>query len=281
MGTSSGIVATFTLLIAALNSGDIVRALYTHETSLANIFNTNVDRGDAMRMRELEQTTGVHREVIRIMIREGLLPEPNRPARNAAIYSQAHVTGIAAIRKLQQNSRLTLREIKAVLDRGGMDTSPPPATFQHLGSLLAGLFGLAKAPPVPLATLEARLAHARSDAAAFHQMGMLELLTDEQGEELLSLTDARLVEIWGAIRDAGFVEEAGFPPDNISFYLDAARQVARNEINVFFGNQTATFTDAQAAHMLHTALPLMLEFFGLLRLQAFMEFAEERSTQSD
>ncbi|WP_390902446.1 MerR family DNA-binding transcriptional regulator [Sphingomonas bisphenolicum] len=32
-------------------------------------------------MRELEERTGVHRETIRVYLREGLIPEPARPAK--------------------------------------------------------------------------------------------------------------------------------------------------------------------------------------------------------
>jgi DNA-binding transcriptional MerR regulator len=228
-------------------------------------------------MRELEQRTGVHREVIRIMIREGLLPEPKRPARNSAEYDEAHVRGIAAVRELQQSSRMTLKEIKAVLDEGGLDSARPAATSQHLDSLLAGLFGLDQAPPVSLSALAARMPHAYNDAAAFAELGMLELINTPEGGTSLTLGDARLVEIWGAIREAGFVEETGFPPDNIAFYLDAAKGIARREAEIFFGNSKVTVTEEQAARMLHIALPLMLDFFGLLRLKAFMQAVKDRS----
>lgn len=40
-----------------------------------------------MRMRELEARSGVGRETIRCYIREGLLPEPARAARNSASYT--------------------------------------------------------------------------------------------------------------------------------------------------------------------------------------------------
>ena len=37
-----------------------------------------------MKMRELEQRTGVHRETIRVYLREGLIPEPERPRKTVA-----------------------------------------------------------------------------------------------------------------------------------------------------------------------------------------------------
>ena len=42
-----------------------------------------------MKMKELERETGVGRETIRFYIREGLLPEPERPKRNVAAYGIA------------------------------------------------------------------------------------------------------------------------------------------------------------------------------------------------
>jgi hypothetical protein len=106
---------------------------------------------------------------------------------------------------------------------------------------------------------------------------MLRILHGSDGDAL-TLADARLVEIWGAIRDAGFVEEAGFPPDNIAFYVDAAKVVAQREAEVFFSNSQVPIDELDAARMLHVALPLMLDFFGLLRLKAFMNDLEQRRT---
>lgn len=226
-------------------------------------------------MRELEERTGVNREVIRIMLREGLLPDPVRPARNKAEYDEAHVRGIAAVRELQQSSRMTLREIKAALDGDGLESTRSGATFTHLDALLGGLFGVDEKPAVEIAALEQRLPQARRDALAFEKLGMLRII-DSPGGGALTLGDARLVEIWGAIREAGFVEEAGFPPDNIAFYLDAARTVARREAETFFGNRRIPIGEDDAARMLHIALPLMLDFFGQLRLKSFMQELDRR-----
>ena len=228
-----------------------------------------------MKMRDLEQQTGVSREVIRIMIRQGLLPEPHRPARNSAIYDDAHVRGVRAIRALQRSSRMTLKEIKRALHGDGVDAGSPSSAYAHLDALLTGLFGIDEAPSVPLATLISRFPDAGRDAAAFERLGMLRIIKTSDGEAL-TLADARLVEIWAKIREAGFVEEAGFPPDNIGFYLEAAQTVARQEADIFFGNRQVSIDDDDAARMLHIALPLMLDFFGHLRLKAFMAELENR-----
>lgn len=228
-----------------------------------------------MRMRELERRTGVNREVIRIMIREGVLPEPKRLARNRAEYDETHVRGVAAVRELQLSSRMTLKEIKAALDSGGLDRGATSRPDLHLDELIAGQFGLNQAPPVDLAVLEERLPTARRDAIAFQSIGMLSIFK-ENGREFLSLTDARLVGIWSSIRNAGFVEEIGFAPENIAFYMDAAELIAKHEVDTFLGNSRVPIAPERAAQMLQVALPLMLDFVGLLRLKAFVKALQAR-----
>lgn len=219
-----------------------------------------------MKMRELEQRTGVSREVIRVMIREGLLPQPERRSRNAAEYDEAHVRGIAAIRRLRQSTRLTFKEIRAAMAGNG---GSPASAYASLEELLVSRFGLKNAQPVQISSLSERYPFAERDAHAFAEMGMLSIVGDGP-DASLSLTDARLVEIWGAIREAGFVEESGFPPGNIAFYRDAAQMVARNEARIFFQNSRKKIDDEKSASMLHIALPLMLDFLGLLRMKAFL-----------
>jgi DNA-binding transcriptional MerR regulator len=222
-----------------------------------------------MKMRELEQRTGVDREVIRIMLRKGLIPEPTRPARNLADYNEAHVRAISTVRELQRESRLTLDEIKSIIDGKHLEGRTDAGGYRHLENLLALRFGLHEPRLVPVAAIEKRYPQAERDARAFARMGMLSILEGEAGPQL-TLTDARLVEIWGAIREAGFVEESGFAPENIAFYLKAANEVAAREAAIFFQGSAGKITDERAAEMLQTALPLMLDFFGLLRIRAFI-----------
>ena len=226
-----------------------------------------------MKMRELEERTGVDREVIRILIREGLLPQPERPARNAAEYDESHVKGIAAIRELQKGARLSIRQIKALLNGEGEQQLTPTSPYAHLEQLLSHRFGLDKAPMVSLATLSQRHGTAERDARAFAQMDMLDIEDGPDGPEL-SVSDARLVEIWGRIREAGFVDENGFPPENIAFYKALAEQVAEREAAIFFNASEGRIEEERAAAMLHSALPLMLDFFGLLRVKAFLRLVE-------
>ncbi|MFN7174973.1 MAG: MerR family transcriptional regulator, partial [Thermaurantiacus tibetensis] len=69
-----------------------------------------------MRMRDLERASGIGRETIRFYIREGLLPEPVRTARNAALYGEEHLTRLLAIRRLREDRFLPLGVIRVLLD---------------------------------------------------------------------------------------------------------------------------------------------------------------------
>lgn len=228
-----------------------------------------------MKMAELEKRTGVDREVIRILLRKGLIPEPERPARNAAEYDERHVRAIAVVRELQHGSRLKLDQIKAAMHGNGLEQRGGAETYQHLEELLAIRFGVDQTPSVTVDALVKRYPMARRDAKAFAGMGMLELI-DGNGGERLSLTDARLVEIWGRIREAGFVEEIGFPPENVTFYLEAAELVASKEVEVFLKGSEGRINEERAVAMLQAALPLMLDFLGMLRIKAFLRIMHNK-----
>ena len=227
-----------------------------------------------MKMRELEQRTGVDREVIRVLLHKGLLPEPARPARNVAVYDESHVRAIKVVRELQRGSRLTLDQIGAAMSLGTVAGGAAVTTYRHLEELLAIRFGLDRSPLVAIASLAGSCPSAERDADAFAAMGMLEIV-DLDGTLHVSMTDARLIEIWGQIRAVGFVEETGFPPENIGFYLQAAEEVAAAEARVFLQHSGGRIAEERAAAMLQTALQLMLDFFGLLRLKAFMRNIHE------
>lgn len=222
-----------------------------------------------MKMSELERRTGVNREVIRIFLRKGLIPEPHRPARNAADYDERHVRAVATVRDLQRNGRLSLDQIGDLVKGRGLEPNASNGAYQHLETLLAMRFGVDESPRVALGELAKRLPQAESDAHTFAAMEIIEIATTPDGE-MLSLGDARLVEIWGRIREAGFTEDKGFHPANIAFYKQAAEMIAGEEVRLFFEGSAGRITEDNAAAMLKIALPAMLDFLGLLRLKAFL-----------
>jgi len=221
-----------------------------------------------MKMKELEARTGVGRETIRVYLRFGIIPEPIRAKRNVADYGEEHVRAVLAVRELQRESRLTLTQIAEVVRGRSTEQRIDAGAFQHLEELVATGVGLDNSL-VAISSLIEDNPHALGDARALQAIGAAEVVQDGD-EPKLSLTDARLVTIWGQMRRAGFVESADFPPDILGFYVEAAEFLAGNEATKFLARTEGRISEQEAAAMLDVGLPRMLDFFGLLRLKFFL-----------
>lgn len=226
-------------------------------------------------MRELETKTGVNRETIRVYLREGLLPDPKRPARNVADYDEDHVRAILAVRRLQREAGMTLPEIKATLNGQGNHLSIGASAFAHLEDLVAARIGVPQGL-VPLESLLERNVKALVDAQALARIGLIDLVETPAGT-MLTITDAGLVNIWGGMRKVGFDEDHGFPPEILDYYVGAAEYVASNEARLFLERVEGRIAEDEAAAMLEFALPAMLDFFGIIRQRAFLRFIGDKT----
>ncbi len=66
------------------------------------------------RMSELVDVSGVSRDMIKYYLRANLLPKPRKPRPNLSLYSEKHLLLIQLIRRIQQQTTLSLPEIAAV-----------------------------------------------------------------------------------------------------------------------------------------------------------------------
>ena len=150
--------------------------------------------GAPLKMRDLERLTGVHRETIRVYFRAGLLPAPDRPRRNVAHYTDAHVQAILAVRNLHRSRRIGLQQIRRAMEGDASAIPGDAAAFVHLESLVATRMDTGDAL-VPLAQVEAQSPGAARDAKVFARVGAVTLRRRE-GQIHLSHTDARLLVLW-------------------------------------------------------------------------------------
>lgn len=228
-----------------------------------------------MKMRDLEAKTGVNRETIRVFFRQGLLPEPNRPARNVADYGEEHVRAIQAIRKLQHESGMTLPQIKSVLNGHSPKRAMGATAFNHLEDLVSTRVGVEQGL-VPIASLLDQNPKAADDAEVLDRIGIIDLVNSSEGPAL-TFTDAGLVNIWGRMRQVGFDEEHGFPPEILDYYVEAAEYVAGREAQIFLDQVEGRMGEDEAASMLEFALPAMLNFYGIIRQKAFLRNIGDRT----
>jgi len=230
-----------------------------------------------MKMRELEQRTGVNRETIRVYLRQGLLPEPRRSARNVADYGEEHVRGILSIRRLQTEQRLPLASIKRAL---GGDPSAVPAdadVLRQIERLVAANLGMDETL-VPLSALKTRNPKAESDARVLRSIGAI-TPHRRSGQLLLSPVDAQLVALWGDMRSAGFTEAHGFNPSVTRIHVQAAEKLAQQEVRAFLAGLAGSDQSPPAARMVDAALSTMLSFFGLVRTRAVLQEFRSRSAR--
>lgn len=228
-----------------------------------------------MKMRDLEQRTGVHRETIRVYLRHGLLPEPVRPAVNVADYSEEHVRAVMAIRKLQKEKRLPLHLIKRALDGDSGAVTLDANIFPHLDRLIAARAGVDESL-VPLSSILARNPKAIEDAETLEKVGALKLVRRGR-QRLVSRIDAQLVGIWGDMRAAGYTEELGFTPDILKLHAETAERLAHAELKIFLDRMEGRSPEGTAADMAQAALTHLLSFFGLVRVRTVLDDLRRRS----
>jgi DNA-binding transcriptional MerR regulator len=184
------------------------------------------------------------------------------------VYGEEHVRSIQTIRKLQDQQRLSIVEIKTALDGHAADVPGDATTLRHLDALVAAKLG-ADQTLVPLASLQDRYPDAEQDAVTLHNIGAIELVTRD-GEKLLSRVDAQIVGTWGDMRKAGFTEELGFDARLVAIYVGRAKDLARAEIAAYL-ERVPHFPREQKADWARPGLTLMGNMFSLLRMKADIE----------
>lgn len=82
-------------------------------------------------MKELVEASGAPKSTILYYLQQGLLPEPTKTSHNMAYYAPQCVSRIRYIQRLQRRHRLSLAEIRRMLDGGGEDKDLYPFVKLH------------------------------------------------------------------------------------------------------------------------------------------------------
>lgn len=235
-----------------------------------------------MKMKELERVTGVGRETIRYYIREGLMPAPERPKPNVAIYGAAHVKRLDLIKRLQQERFLPLSLIKTIVTS---EADNPVAGFEafigletRLGPLLSerGARGPGGLAPRLLADVAAEAGVDLDDALALEGMGLL-AVDRRDNVDWLNHRNARLLELVGEWRATGFTAEAGFSIETYRVYAEVAEVLAYRTVAQFyrsFGDKEITDKEVQMAAQ---GINLINEMMPLLRIEKIIREVERVS----
>lgn len=221
-----------------------------------------------MKMKELERETGVGRETIRFYIREGLLPEPERPKRNVATYGHEHVVRLKLIRKLQQERFLPLSIIKTIVEAQaegrpqelevfiGLENSVSPLLSESLSHAPQKIEDVCKQTNISI-----------DDIHEFASFGYVQIDAREDGD-WLNRRNVRLVELIGESRAAGFTEEqASYRNEHFRIYAQMMDVIAKYEVSIFYRNLASRIGSQEAAELAARGIRVVNEILPLLRTE--------------
>ncbi|WP_448582230.1 MerR family transcriptional regulator [Thermaurantiacus sp.] len=212
-----------------------------------------------MRMRDLEKASGIGRETIRFYIREGLLPEPVRTARNAALYDEEHLARLLAIRRLREDRYLPLGVIRVLLDAPPESGWDSPDILPHVDRLLRARLELTGEREPALAIL-ADAPDPAGRLAELVEAGAIDVAADGT----VSPRDARILRLLQDLGRLGFTRERGYAPEGLKRYVSAMRWLAETQVREFFRLTGPHVDETQAADMAERGLGYLIELMGEL-----------------
>lgn len=229
-----------------------------------------------MRMRDLEKASGISRETIRFYIREGLLPEPVRTARNAAIYGEAHLQRLLAIRRLRADRYLPLGVIRALIDTPPADGWDSPAILPHVDRLLRARLDRHGERERALDVL-GEIGRGAADLADLLEVGVVDVAPDGS----VSARDARVLRLLNDLDRLGFTAEHGYELKSLGRYIEAIRWLADMQAREFVANTGRHAGDIQAAEMAERGVGLLIELIGELFVRELLARLDSRALPGD
>lgn len=231
-----------------------------------------------MKMKEIERLSGVSREAIRFYIREGLLPEPDRPKKNVARYHEAHVAGLRTIKQLQEEQLLPLDVIKAVMT-SKMDVKG--ADLEDIGDIESALRALLPdmdaSEPIALRRAAKKTGLSKSDILGLSKIGMVTLQESDSGEKVLSPEDVEILSHWGNLAKAGFSKSRGFRADMAQLYVLFTQWLADQEASLFLKHIPGTLSAEETAGAAAQGIVHLNAVLALMRKRALLDRLKQAS----
>lgn len=228
-----------------------------------------------LKMKDLERATGIGRETIRFYIREGLLPEPQRPGRNVAWYDESFVERILLIKRLQQERFLPLSVIKGVVGDTSLPSAAEVQTLLALDGKLAPAAGSGSTrAPEKLSLVAKRVSLPAAEVRELASVGAIEIDT-RAGAQWLDGRSVTIVEEWAAIRRAGYTNERGFGPQDAKLYVEMVQWLARQELRLFSSRVAGNVDPETARDMAQRGIDGLSRFLVLLRESTILRYIAE------
>lgn len=212
------------------------------------------DAPERLRMKDLVEATGVARSTIHYYVSEDLIPPPERPKPNVALYDPISVDLIRYIRDAQRLHRYPLDWIRTNVKH--ILAGLPPDDLLHLNERLLG-------PPRPLVDVEeakGQLDDADGALERFVSLGLVHPTTDGKYDEF----DIRVAEVLQR------AEDAGLPAEAFTGVVHALREVEAQTAAI-----AKEYIDSPMPMSAERAM-LLVEIMGRLHPYLLRRFLEER-----
>jgi DNA-binding transcriptional MerR regulator len=235
---------------------------------------------DNLKMKDLEARTGLTRQAIHFYLREGLLPEPERPKRNVAHYSEEHVDRIKLIKRLQEEKFLPLGVIKNMLsdaDTHVEDSRGGLAAFQL--TTLALLDGDVPTGERTIADVSSHAEIEEAEIEALDKSGVIRL-HHQDGERFLDYRDATIVELWARLLNLGFRDRPGYDDSYLEKFARVLAPLAELEVENFLESFSDSSTET-TAELAVQGIEITNEIFIRLRTQALLRALDARINVGD
>ena len=228
-----------------------------------------------LKMKDLEVQTGVSREAIHFYLREGLLPQPQRPKKIVAHYSDEHVVRIRTIKQLQKERSLSLESIRAILDQFDYDALVNHGDLAKFElAVQARVNGALPGRDQPLARVTQRTGLANDFLQQLADLGVINV-ADHTNEQTIDFRDADMLDQWARLMRLGFGNRTRYDARYLLRLADAVRTLAHFEV----ANFLAEFGDLpsdDAATMAAEGISITNDILTRLRTQALMRVLHER-----
>lgn len=231
-----------------------------------------------IRISDLVKATGVSMHTIHYYLREGLLPPPDKTARNMAYYSPEYIENIHLIKELQEKRYLPLSVIKLMLNakREGKEPDQLQDMRLSLEELFRPLGSEEKAKPVAQADLLSMTGLSATTIEKLEAMTLLKPVSSQQGKSYDGL-DVRIARAVKTLLDLGL------DPEDMSIYrqymdmLRAETTIIREKVFHARGDRPR----ASGGKIMEVLNSLKASLAARVYRQAALEFNGREMTEND
>jgi len=171
----------------------------------------------AIKMSEVVKRSGVPKSTILYYIKEGLLPQPQKPKPNLHLYDESTVERLHLISYLQKHFETSIEEIKSILQSGAFDFSDG---FRGIWETLDILMGAFHISTYTVDEVARKLDISKEKIDEYLQRELIYLR-----DNLLTDKEIEIIEILLSI------EELTDRCSILDSYVDSARDIATKEID--------------------------------------------------